>query len=275
MMTLTEKRLREIEGRLVAYEDSLNELLIKFKSVADLSAHLVSIEEESQRQAKAIPVVESRIADLNNRFSFKIDGLNKSVVDNANILSGYVATLEDLKKKQLAVESSLVPIRSTVLDLQKELSGLKASLSDIQASIEPIRSNVSSIQRSDALAHEKIEQVKKEVATISVSIVKHNDLFVMNTDDKRRMDEANASKIRAIQSEYSAKIKALSDQLAAMVAPRNYDEEIADMKRDLATILAVTHTTAKSQDESKISDKVSTMEKAIAQIYTLLKKYER
>jgi len=110
----------------------------------------------------------------------------------------------------------------------------------------------------------------------------------LGNDASKRTLEAHYSQIENVKCSISdldskltqkigESVTGLASKMQDIKMPevKNYDSQIAEMKKDIITILGLVHSTAsQNPDQTKLNEKIKTMENSIAQIYNLLKKYE-
>lgn len=273
MITLNEKRLRELEQRIPIYEATIAELKKKLEQVYAFPIEITELKKKNMSMAESMVnlVIEFGAYNQNNHVIFKTiaDKLEthsnllkefRSGLGNIDsIVGGHTAHIADIRRQydafQKRYEDILKDIRGLIQTQVKQQNDIKTS----QNAYELLQSIVN-INRNT------LDNIPSSVENLAEKMSKNFGDHVQTMSDLGK-------DIQGIKNQIAYQVSNLSSK---MPEEKNYDAEIAEMKKDIGAILNLLHTTATAvPDQSPIDDKVKAMEKSIAQIFTLLKKYER
>lgn len=269
MITLTEKRLRELEGKLAI-------LVAEFDGI---KAH--KNEEKPKETFPEIKIMQSAILvsqDLvgqnrrdiekfNLSIQSEIQRIAASVKECLAITAGQQATLDrqhEREKENAANIAYLVGILPKVIHDVSVLEGITRDQ----------EKRIANLQEYAKKSFEFAQSSKADITAVGQEL----SSWIKTIQDVSKTSFESTDKVRKdlqfLKSDITVNLASLAKEIGDKKII-NYDEDIASLRKDLADVLKVVHTFAsQSPDQTKIDDKVKTMEKAIAQIYGLLKKYE-
>jgi chromosome segregation ATPase len=276
MITITEKRLQELEHRIPVYEATIAQLNLKLQAVNTFPEDIQSLKE----------ICKQVVADMKGHTS-SVSLLRTELSNTANNLKGQ----DELFSKSLTDIERQISSSNTNLDnMVSYFNEIKRQFADLLQSFAQVKSDIESLKKSDA----KIESDSKNVASNLLAYTQNADLFkkaAVDTtafsssvavkfdeqkDQIRYLKEATQTSLMDLQRLITSNVVDLERKIPKQTETKNYDLEIADLKKDMAVFLEAVHTTSKEvPNQSKVDAKVKTLEKSIAQIYELLKKYER
>lgn len=275
MITLTEKRLQELEQRIPVLLADIAEKQKKMQEIYTFPNDLAEmrkvhenlsklLKDHVERSMSGFDAFNQKSANLDQRMaslSKGIEDIQIAIGNFKNAVDGHIAGMTDVRAKVHA-------LIHTVADT-KSKDNLEASSLKHDALIEDLSKAVKS-------AHAKINGIGADSAYALNKLKNHADKIDANSDELMRVFNILHGKIDQKDKDISDLREKISqvDQKAVQ-NPRDYDSQIGDIKKDLASILTVVHTTASaSPDTSKLDAKIKVMENNLAQIYALLKKYE-
>jgi hypothetical protein len=272
MITLTEKRLQELEHNISVMKAKVEEY---DKKISDVF---------SDSSLKDIENLKSELLKFKSDFISVISRLEGDVrcsLQNSSILQVSVKNHDDALKDAANTFYSLNKSRDSdkefYLALKSSLSGIEEKYSrdiiDIKNGMIEPKNDIKVLKRLTDVILEKIDSLKviqcevdEKLSSESISIAK----------DLNSKIQANERKFFEVVAALEKKISDTQEKDAAIIESVNIHKDvIKDIKNDIASILTTLSlgVTQKSANDS-YGDKVKTMETSIAQIYSLLKKYE-
>lgn len=274
MITDEQKRLQELEYKIAIFTAQYNEDKRKLLEIETLKNDLFSLKEENQRLSTAISKNVSSIAVVSQDISKKdaeqqkeislhsqtVTALESSIAEISNALSNQRTYVDATKK-------SLLEITTT---LSKEAAENRVQWGD---SVVTFRVDLAHMGQEIKALMAKIEALKSQIATRDIEIAEHDENLIISLGEKvRAIGITYDAKISKLEQTFTDRIKASRQEIPTFT---DYGPQIAEIKKDLAVVLNIVHNTSiQSPDQDKTSAKIKTMERSIAQIYELLKKYE-
>jgi DNA repair exonuclease SbcCD ATPase subunit len=278
MKTLFEKRLDELEARIPVYLVQINDQQKTMQKMFDFPNDLSSVRDMCESLTALlkshielsntnVAKASSQISSSDKKLSSNVDdvaSMKEKIQEMSKSISTHNASLNELNRNLNSLKDSHSGTRekvdnqskaySTLAGDVKNMTGIISSGSDFQsASQVQSKTTMSALRTHD----DKFEEINQKLITMASGF--------------NRLLEDSLKKA-------SLELKAKMNERSEIVLPtvKNYDPEISDIKKDIAMILQVVHATASKEPQSDaMNDKVKTLEKSIAQIYGLLKKYER
>jgi hypothetical protein len=270
MITLTEKRLKEFEAQVGSLIDRIN------KVENEHEAFNISVrQDETERDYHYIKgTVESAFSkdqiwkrdtlSMINEIRKKLEGTLGIASQDGDTLHAF---LEEYDKDKVAFKSAMdiihrlektqilnEPILKTFVENCKKYDEQFFRLFSMsKAHLE----NIDKLKETSKSTYEIASSHSESISALRKELTEQNDKLMMILSNNRR--------------ETFAKI----DELSKKESP-HYDQQIADIKKDLAPLLAFVHTSSTTVNpaQDQMQDKIKTMEKSIAQVYELLKKYQ-
>lgn len=275
MITLTEKRLQELENKVTALQDASSQHKNSIDSI-DVGASNHDLED-----------IRRKFHVLNDRFN---DFMNSS-----NASMGYSETHHSLTQKSLqdhldSIKDLYASLDSLTLtinrvarnmdDLKEEVRGLAAldleKSGDISALESLIKENS---RRLDSHKESSIITAANAIdglsyANLSLSQNKQNLKKIEDLEEQLKKSncyhESNIDGIRKNVIDYLQSMKENTPE-----SPKSYDDEISSLRKDVNSVLETSASIKNiSQYQDQMSAKMKVMERSLAQVYTLLKNYE-
>lgn len=275
MITLTEKRLRALEARMQKYEDDILELKKVAQTVNTLQNDVMLGKNASVKLLDNYVESHSKLIKKQNELEGKLREIQAtccavqlSVEEAKKVDAALVEAQENLLISNVSIKQIIRSIPGDIEALKKELAGTGDKFGAIKNSIDVL-------QKSVVKAQTRAENAQEDATNALNKTLEHSASLIQNGMAKDIMAEGIQTNFRNLSTRMEQRFVEVDKKLCAPNLQKDYESQITEIKKDIATILSVTHSTAKVQDESKLNDKVSTMEKSLAQIFMLLKKYER
>lgn len=272
MITLTEKRLRELESRIPQYEAKIADLESKSdahialpKEIADVKALLNDFITKTTAGATVVSdSVEKHGRDDNamaKTIALHTEQLrtHQDAIECSNVnINGHTSKIDSVKDQLGQYRTGLQDTRDRILSLSASFDECRQNMKQLNLAINTVQSKANSSQGDSTAALSKLEE--------------HDRAFEKHEVILKTMSTNQLQTLNGLSS-----LEARFDRLQNPAAPKSYDAEIAEIRKDIAAILVVVHSTASQAipPPAKVDDKIKAMETAIAQIYGLLKKYER
>lgn len=197
--------------------------------------------------------------------------------------------LERISKIEISLENDARSIErhfASICEIQQKLGSLnsdhlsnKSNISDIDSRSLNLSKDIQQLKQVIANLNSSQQVSQVDIKNLAQAIDKINASFSSLMEEKVKMvmdaESRCNNKIKFLSAILTKSISDLKDSIAQTISKGSYDGQIAELKRDMATVLSVVHSTASnSPDSAKMEAKVKTLETSIAQIYELLKKYE-
>jgi chromosome segregation ATPase len=271
MITLTEKRLRELENHIAVYEATLSTLRDKLLQADTFPDAISAIKSDLTELRSALSTTDR---DLRTERKLDLNAWNQTK-ENIDCNSNNIARLE----KCISNVDSIVHSHTV------EFDKLKANIQELLNKNVAILGLISESHNDSKLIKANIKDMELKLARIESQGHYHTDSInklQQIIDSQKTTISGYDTFLERYKTIVSAKLDTLESRFntlnsAKPAEPTNYDAPIATIKKDLATILSLHQNLSTHISEppsSKITDKVAILEKSIAQIFAILKKYE-
>lgn len=272
MITLEEKRLQELEGRIPVYEATIGELK---KKLDEVNAFPKDIAEAKEK----IKVFRSDLDHLYNTYNQKINELNGSCAQLKSIITSHESTMQAhqglidglsdvanmLSGKSNECKAQAEKARVDILDVKEKMNRLKDESEGHNRGLNQLTQNINNVQTKANNAQLDATSALNKTVDHDLNLEKHVK-SIQSLMDSRIQQGIEIARLM---------VRLDSLPVQAQTQAKSYDTEIAEIRKDIAVILSAVHTTAiQVPDNSQVNEKIKTMETAIAQVYGLLKKYE-
>lgn len=275
MITLTEKRLQELEGRIPVYEATIYEHMKKLDEVNTFP--------------KDVALLDKNFEALAEDFKNQINRLDK----NLNVHFDALKLLEksrDSQKVNLQDHQDLIDSLNSIIDMVH--NKVKGHISEVDNQHIVQKTLIEHSQSLD-------KKVSEHQNSLNALIQRNNEAFskantaqidstaaLNKTLEHDKSLQTTALNMQSIINSFAIASKGWSDRfvnlkdscekhIADSKQVKSYDNEIAEIRKDLSAIMVVAHSAAsQSSDNNQLNDKIKILEKAIAEIYGLLKKHE-
>jgi hypothetical protein len=272
MITLTEKRIQELEHHISVMKSR----------VEDYDKKINEIPVDPSR--KDIDSLKNEFVKFKTDFTSSISRLEGDVRCSLQNYSMFQTTmtkhdndLKDASDAILSLNKSRDSDQNTYVSMRSSLSGVEEKYSrdiiDIKNGMIEPKNDIKALKRSVDMILEKIDSIKvlqreSDGKNISETLNSSKDLSSKIQESERRSSNLVGDLERRLS------LSQLKD--AAIHENANITKEaIRDIKTDIATILtSISQNATQKPVNDSYGDKMKTMENSIAQIYSLLKKYE-
>jgi chromosome segregation ATPase len=263
MITLTEKRLQDLEARIPTFLAKIEEQQAKMAEIYTFPDHLAELRWACKTW---------------NEFVKDFINSQHAAWDTSNIRTdGFWKELKDLKsaidnevKANLASLSGQISALNSSQDNQKALqTTLDNNHHDLMISLFAISERVSYTENKIQKSAQDLGNTQDRLNQLAVD---HNNLKVSleaKVDDLRSILK---DAVYSITSSMNSQITQVSNRIKeppVIPVPKDYDADIEKIKAAIEVLSVPT-----IQTDPKVNDKIKSLEQAIAQIFTLLKKLE-
>jgi chromosome segregation ATPase len=272
MITLTEKRIKDLENKASEYE----------VRISNLKKNL----EEFTSFPQEFEVFKSLCKVLREQLDTNIGLTHKGQAELAKQAGHLHDTLlvhtEDLRKHKDAIDCVNVNIATLSGQIEEGKTKLEklaldgkltlTKLNLVETSLQVHEKIVRKLDEFSDIASYKLNALQAQSSALfSKSSENENDLKNLQIANKTSIDSLNVYIGNATND-----LRLQIEKLPVPILPKSYDAEIAEIRKDIAETLALLHSTASKTlpPAPKVDEKIQAMETAIAQIYGLLKKYE-
>lgn len=271
MITLTEKRLQELERKIPEFIAKIAEQQNKMIEIFNFPNDLDEMRKNCQVLSQNIKDYLSKFFDMQNASESKLIDIQKTEKSHAETIVKLKEADQSMDVILKALAGEMPVVHQNVLDLSsrhdltvKRIEKLEARAKEFSIEIESICQN-SKIHVENLVKHSmQIKDQKEESDRISVLMIKMQDVITKMKTDFHQQTHCFTLEISKLCVEL-AQVKAIE--------PKSYDSEIVEIKKDIISILSLMHPTTQIPDQSQW-EKVKSLENHVAQIYALLKKYE-
>lgn len=278
MITIIEKRIQELENRIPVFIAQIQQQQEKMKEIYDFPNDLTELRKICDRLTILLQDNQTRslqsFADMTNKNNShenklqdllkKIDAFNTSFENHAAEMKRQNAFIEEIallckevSSRNSMNENSLKSLLPSISSLQSDKDNISTRLYNLQMQCESFKNFLSKISDLIALQDNNyisiLDSQKKLKENIDISIQNHS---------------SEIAQLKNVIEVISKKTNEKSSQV-------DYSSEISDLKKDISSVLTFLHSSSSNiPDQFKLNEKIKTMENSIAQIYSLMKKYE-
>jgi chromosome segregation ATPase len=277
VITITEKRMQELESRipiLHAHIESQQEKMAKIDAFAHVIEQ-IQIDLHKLHDKMHQFLVQNKESNLS--FSLTIQQFNKNLnEDHESILEikKSIVNISNLATQNSTIQSNHKLLMNELNDNQNKE---KSRVSDME---KVLMTRVSSLEDKMIAAQNAVQQaansVEKQSAAWKEQVKLHDDLMKSVEKELKEHKQVSMDKLAQLSLDMNNQLKAAFEGVSkASEKSIDYSDQIADIKKDLASVLSVVHVTAtQSPDQEKANAKIKAMENNIAHVYELLKKCE-
>ncbi len=227
-----------INSKCQSFEDNMKQFAVFFRdSIAVMQG---KVDARKQDNLDLITKTDSDLINIRKEFSDEIIRFDECIRKLNN----------ELRVINRLIEDKLKIIVDQFLFIEKASEGFKSIVEGNTNEIKRLKDD----QKGIAIFHEaQVNSLRGEIKDAASVIV---------------------SQFESKFTKHQAQVGSVLDKIK-IPEYKNYDSEIDAIKQDISTILSLVHSTAINQpDTSKVNEKMKVMEQSIAQIYSLLKKYD-
>ena len=268
MISLIEKRMIELESKIPI---------------------LVVQVENHQKMIKENFSFSNDLAELKDLY-LSLNSILKSNGDKFNDSFGNSnEKILDIYKKIEELFSSIANVISNVNGKTNQISNITKIVHDFSTLHDPIIPKVDNLSIQSDSHKKSIESLKQDLdnlvrksdslqrdqSLLNGLINSHGIKFNEIGQEIAKALETFENRLEKFSLEMNHKFKERMDEPKNIPIQKDYDPQISDMKKDIALILnLVQNSSSQGPDQEKLNAKIKLMENSIAQMYTLLKKYE-
>jgi len=263
MITLTEKRLQDLEARIPTFLAKIEEQQKKMAEIYSFPNELAEVRLEHKslydvvKEFVELQKCAAIFQDTTISNTWKAITELKTIIENevkANLasLSGQISALNSNQDNQKALQTTL---DNNHHDLMISLFAISERVSYTENKIEKGNQNLGNTQ-------DRLDKQINDHNNLTVSI--ENQLLQNSNDLKLAFN--------FIQKNIDQQITQVSNRIKeppVIPVPKDYDADIEKIKAAIEVLSFPT-----IQTDPKVNDKIKSLEQAIAQIFTLLKKLE-
>jgi chromosome segregation ATPase len=263
MITLTEKRLQDLEARIPTFLAKIEEQQKKMAEIYSFPNDLAEVRLEHKslydvvKEFVELQKCAAIFQDTTISNTWKAITELKTIIENevkANLasLSGQISALNSNQDNQKALQTTL---DNNHHDLMISLFAISERVSYTENKIEKGNQNLGNTQ-------DRLDKQINDHNNLTVSI--ENQLLQNSNDLKLAFN--------FIQKNIDQQITQVSNRIKeppVIPVPKDYDADIEKIKAAIEVLSFPT-----IQTDPKVNDKIKSLEQAIAQIFTLLKKLE-
>lgn len=280
MITLTEKRLQELEQRIPVFLAQISDQQKKMMEIYSFPNDLSEVRKQAQSNESFL---KSSLEEMRQAFS----ELRGQITSTANTGSGTIQNVESLRRNHENLEAIIATHTKQISQLSERVLSLeeKFTLSErkwdvMSHRLDSLESNAKGLQSEVLSIREETRNSKIDNVAVDDRIRQSDAKFSQIADDLRKnleeMDKKCQEKItegiRCLEAQGEVnKVKILLEASKS----GNYDEKFLELKKDMSSILSIVHSSSTNNSgQEKINEKIKIMEGSIAQVLALMKKYE-
>jgi chromosome segregation ATPase len=263
MITLIEKRIQDLESRIPTFLAKMEEQQSKMAEIFSFPNDLAEVRTICQ--------------SLNGVLKEFMDAQNSGLGDVNSKISTFFNALSELKA---VIDNE---VKSNLNNLSSQLNGQSAAISNqnsLQSALENNHNDLikalASVSERVASSENKIEKGSQVIGSVydklNNLVVDHNNLKVSVEATIDQISQMMTDSYRLIQKNIDEKIDQVTSKIKEfpeIPVPKDYDAVISDIKSDIKALQVPSDTM-----DPKVNDKIKSLEQAIAQIFSLLKKLE-
>ena len=270
MITLTEKRLKELEGRYAVYEATIAGLKAKLLEVNTFPKEIKTLQEDLKVAFDNLGI-SIRELNKNSKLHYEyIQELKKKNEEHASLLKTLASSNTDkdsqIKKHESLINAQAKAIADNFTAHKNVVDAVNSNIKSLSVhgnAISTLGEKVSSHDKKLQIYQDSLGTFAGELTTSQKSQDKKlGDLAHLSTENldkthksiKGEMSNLNGY-IGKIHSDLSQNIQALQTGFSSLQAAISNIPEVKD------------------PDLKPVTDKIKTLENAIAELYTLLKHY--
>ena len=272
MITLTEKRLHELENRLPQYEAKILDLQKQLDAKTTNPKDIAELKDLLKYLTAKTTSATSVLNDASEQHAKNYDALTKTLSAHTEHLRTHADAISCANVNINAHTSDIDKVRGQVGQLRSDHCDTRERILSLSAASEGHLRGYNQCAQFANEAKSKFTELQGKSAALQAKLDDHDNSFSLLSNNMQTMQSALSFRLDNILNEIMPLLKPKET-----VAPKSYDAEIAEIRKDIAAILSIVHSTASQAipPAPKVDDKIKAMETAIAQIYGLLKKYER
>lgn len=269
MITMTEKRLQELEGRIPVYEAKIAEQQAKLIEVYSYAKDLAELRLQFDELSKKFQAHQSVVSNEASAVQTRLLNHDKLHVEHAAKLGSASRANEHILEAQGKIQKDILRLCDESIALQSKSNAHLEVIGNHQKQLDVHKSSLDNSTSVFSVYVPRIMSLEKNVDILDKTTHEMLDIAYANMD---KMSKSIDVKLAQQSQEISAKLAA--QKMPELPQPINYDAQIADLKQDLASVLAVVHSSVSSNpDQVKINEKVKILESNMAQILQMMKKY--
>ena len=263
MITITEKRLQDLEARIPVFLAKIEEQQKKMADIYSFPNDLAEVRLEH----KSLYDVVKEFVELQKCAAIFQD---TTISNTWKAITELKTIIENEVKVNLASLSGQISALNSNQDNQKALqTTLDNNHHDLMISLFAISERVSYTENKIEKGNQNLGNTQDRLNQLAVD---HNNLKVSLETRVDQLSQTMSDAYHLIQKNIDQQMTQVSNRIKeppVIPVPKDYDQDIEKLKAAIE-VLSV----PSIQTDPKINDKIKSLEQAIAQIFTLLKKLE-
>ena len=250
MITLLEKRIQDLEARIPIY-------LAKIEEQQKKMAEIYSFPNDLAEVKTLCNTLNKVLKEFMDSQKSGWDAANTRATDLWKAMSGMTSTVDGEVKQSISNTSSQIGGLTTAISDQKaKQSALENNHNDLKAATASISERVARAETNIEKANQGTSLVQNK---LNSHIVDHNNMQVAFETKLNQLSEDFKGAFHSINANISAQITQVSSKIKDVPpasVPKSYDADIADIKKDIVSILSLVHSTASQGPDPKVNDKI-------------------
>ena len=263
MITLEEKRLQDLEARIPVF----------LAKIAEQQSKMAEIYSFPNDLAEVRTICET----LNGVLKDFMDSQHVSWDSSNSRIFGFWKELNDLKA---SIDNE---VKSNLANMSNQIAGLFGASDNQNALQLALENNHKDLIQSLAFVSERVASTENKIEKgsqvissvyekLNDQLVDHNNLKVSLEAQVSQVSQDLKQAIISLQEYVNNQVANVTSKIKdfpEIPVPKDYDEVIADIKSDIKALQVPS-----IQIDPKVNEKIKSLEQAIAQIFTILKKLE-